>query len=78
MKTSIYVCLESLMCEATGKHNQAVEKYKKTLKAYLDGKVPVTCHDSAKDELNSASQRMHELVITKKIIDEMEQKGVEL
>lgn len=78
MKITVYTCLEGLMYEATEKLTQAVEKHKKTLKAYLDDKVSANCLNSAKDELNLASQRMYELVIAKKIINEMESKGVEL
>lgn len=80
MKITAHACLESMMAKAL---NELESAYQKLVKARIDLLTDSTheahvLHSEAQIEVDNASARYSELLTARKIIKEMEAKGIEI
>ena len=78
MKITVHASLESMLYDATVALSNACKEYSEVQKDFFENDGSSYRFRSAKKVLDEASQRLYDLKATKRIIDEMEEKGVEL
>ncbi len=78
MKTTVHVCLESMMYDATISLSNAIKEYSEAQKNFFENNGSSYRFRATKKALDEAYQRLSDLEATKRIITEMEEKGIEL
>ena len=80
MKITTHACLESMMAEALKDLESAYQRLTRAKIEVLENSDMEShrLHSEAQIEVDNASERYSELLIARKIIKEMEAKGVEI
>ncbi len=78
MKTTVHVCLESMLHEATVTLSDAIKEYLDAQKNFFENNGSSYRFRATKKALDEAYQRLSDLEATKRIINEMEEKGIEV
>ncbi len=78
MKTTVHACLESMLYEATVALSTASKEYSEAQKEFFENNDSPYKFRATKKRLDEASQRLYDLEATKRIITEMEDKGIEV
>lgn len=78
MKPTVHACLENLLYEATVQFNKSKDLYEKAAEDFFcNNGCPDDFREAKKDQ-DAAMQRLIDLETTRRIIKEMEDKGIEL
>lgn len=78
MKPTVHSCLESMLYEATMQFNKSKELYEKSAENFFCNNGNPDDFRKAKKDQDAAMQRLLDLETTRRIIKEMENKGIEL
>ncbi len=78
MKPTVHACLENMLYEATVKFNKSKDFYEKAEEDFFCDNGSPDDFRKAKKEQDTAMQRLIDLETTKRILKEMEDKGIEL
>lgn len=78
MKPTVHACLESMLYEATVQFNKSKDLYGQAAEDFFCNNSNPDDFRKAKKDQDTAVQRLIDLETTKRILKEMEQKGVEL
>lgn len=78
MKPTVHACLESMLYEATVQFNKSKDLYGQSAEDFFCNNGSLDDFRKAKKDQDTAVQRLIDLETTKRILKEMEQKGVEL
>lgn len=78
MKPTVHACLESMLYEATEQFNKSKDLYEKAAEKFFSNNGSPDDFRKAKKDQDAAMQRLIDLETTKRILNEMENKGIEL
>lgn len=78
MKHTVHACLENLLYEATVQFNKSKDLYEKAAEDFFCNNGSPDDFRKAKKGQDAAMQRLLDLETTRRIIKEMENKGIEL
>lgn len=78
MKPTVHACLESMLYEAIMQFNKSKELYEKAAEDFFYNNGSPDDFRKAKKDQDAAMQRLLDLETTRRIIKEMENKGIEL
>lgn len=78
MKPTVHACLDSMLCEATVQFHRSKERYERAEKKFFNSYGNPDDFREAKKDQDAAMQRLIDLLTTKRILKEMEDKGIEL
>lgn len=78
MKPTVHACLESLLYEATVQFNKSKDLYEKAAEDFFCNNGSPDDFRKAKKDQDAAMQRLIDLETTRRILKEMEDKGIEL
>lgn len=80
MKTTVHQCLESMLFDGLKTVERTMEAYKSAQVDFFKNRNDTASIAlwQAKDNMDAALNRMSDLETAKRIIDEMEMKGVEI
>lgn len=78
MKPTVHTCLENLLYEATKQFNKSKDFYEKAAGDFFCNNGSPDDFRKAKKDKDAAMQRLIDLETTRRILKEMEDKGIEL
>ena len=78
MKITAHACLEGMLYEATKSSQDAFKNYLRSKRDFYYGCGSSEAMNAAKNIHNATLQRLNDLETAKRIIKEMEDKGVEI
>ena len=78
MKPTVHACLENLLYEATAQFNRSKDLYEKAAEDFFCNNGSPDEFRKAKEDQDAAMQRLIDLETTRRILKEMEDKGIEL
>lgn len=78
MKPTVHACLENLLYEATAQFNRSKDLYEKAAEDFFCNNGSPDYFRKAKKDQDAAMQRLIDLETTRRILKEMEDKGIEL
>lgn len=78
MKPTVHACLESMLYEATVQFNKSKDLYEKAAENFFCNNGSPDDFRKVKKDHDAAIQRLIDLETTRRIIKEMEDKGIEL
>lgn len=78
MKPTVHACLENMLYEAIVQFNKSKDLYEKTAEDFFCNNGSPDEFRKAKKDQDAAMQRLIDLETTRRILKEMEDKGIEL
>lgn len=78
MKSTVHACLENMLYEATVQFNKSKDLYEKAAEDFFCNNGSPDEFRKAKKDQDAAMQRLIDLETTRRILKEMEDKGIEL
>lgn len=78
MKPAVHACLENLLYEATAQFNKSKDLYEKAAEDFFCNNGSPDEFRKAKKDQDAAMQRLIDLETTRRILKEMEDKGIEV
>lgn len=78
MKPTVHACLENMLYEATMQFNKSKDLYEKAAENFFCNNGSPDEFRKAKKDQDAAMQRLIDLETTRRILKEMEDKGIEL
>lgn len=78
MKPTVHACLENLLYETTVQFNKSKDLYEKAAEDFFSNNGCPDDFRKAKKDQDAAMQRLIDLETTRRILKEMEDKGIEL
>ena len=78
MKITVHACLESMLYEATVQFNKLKDLYEQAAEDFFCNNGSPDDFRKAKKDKDTAMQRLIDLETTRRILKEMEDKGIEL
>lgn len=78
MKPTVHACLGSMLYEATVQFNRSKDLYEKAAEDFFCNNGSPDEFRKAKKDQDAAMQRLIDLETTRRILKEMEDKGIEL
>ena len=78
MKPTVHACLENLLYEAIVQFNKSKDLYEKAAEDFFCNNGCPDDFRKAKKDQDAAMQRLIDLETTRRILKEMEDKGIEL
>lgn len=78
MKPTVHACLESMLYEATAQFNKSKDLYEKAAEDFFCNNGSPDDFRKAKKDQDAAMQRLIDFETTRRILKEMEDKGIEL